>query len=251
MAPMLINELQDLVPKVLAQRSRLRPSVSLLLAVSGIDASGKGYVAARISELLDLNGLSAVTIGVDPWLGDPRQWSGKRNAGELFYRYGIRFDDLFRTLVLPLKQQGSITLPATLRRQIDSAQYSHIYDYRDVDVIVLEGIFLLKRALRSHHDLSLWVECSFQTSLERALQRNQEGLPPALIARDYHSIYHPAQRIHFAVDHPRGSADQVFLNDPRLQGIALGLGYEGGLDAVQRNVSAGTGFGKIKPVAAD
>jgi uridine kinase len=248
---MLINELQDLIPDVVAQRSRLRPSESLLLAVSGIDASGKGYVAARISELLHLNGLNAVTIGVDPWLGDPRQWSGKQDAAELFYRYGIRFDDLFRALVLPLKQHRSITLPATLRRQIDSGQYGHIYDYRDVDVIILEGIFLLKRALRSHHDISLWVECSFRTSLERALQRNQEGLPPALIARDYHSVYHPAQRIHFAVDHPRGSADQVFVNDPRLHGIALGLGYEGGLDAVRRNTTAGTGFGKVKPVAAD
>jgi uridine kinase len=251
MVPMLINELQDLLPEVLAQRSRLRPNMSLLLAVSGIDASGKGYVAAQISELLQLNGLNAVAIGIDPWLGDPRQWSGKKDAGELFYRHGIRFDDLFRALVLPLKQHRSIHLPASLRRQVDSALYSYLYDYRDVDVIVLEGIFLLKRTLRSHYDLSLWVECSFQTSLERALQRNQEGLPPALIAHDYHSIYHPAQRIHLAVDHPRGSADEIFVNDPRLQGIALGLGYEGGLDAVRRSVSAGTGFGKIKPVAAD
>lgn len=247
---MIINQLQDLIPDVVARCLRLRSSESLLLAVSGIDASGKGYVASQLLNLLKIEGLSAVSIGIDSWLGDPQQWYGKKNSGELFYRYGIRFAELFRTLVLPLKQRRSITLPAILRRQIDSSQYSYIYDYRDVDVIVLEGIFLLKRALRSHHDLSLWVECSFQTSLERALQRNQEGLPPALIARDYHSIYHPAQRIHFAVDHPRGSADQVFLNDPRLQGIALGLGYEGGLDAV-RNVSAGTGFGKIKPVAAD
>ncbi len=242
-APMIINQLQDLIPDVVARRSRLRPSESLLLAVSGIDASGKGYVATRISELLHLNGLNAVTIGVDPWLGDPRQWSGKRDAGELFYRYGIRFDDLFRALVLPLQQQRSITLPATLRRQIDSALYSHIYDCRDVDAIVLEGIFLLKRRLRSHYDLSLWVECSFQTSLERALQRNQEGLPPALIAHDYHSIYHPAQRIHFAVDHPRGSADEIFVNDSRLQGTALGLGFEGALDATQRNASTGLGSG--------
>jgi uridine kinase len=240
---MIINQLQDLIPDVVARRLRLRSGESLLLAVSGIDASGKGYVAAQISELLQLNGLNAVAIGIDPWLGDPRQWSSKKDAGELFYRHGIRFDDLFRTLVLPLKQHRSITLPATLRRQVDSAQYSYLYDYRDVDVIVLEGIFLLKRTLRSHYDLSLWVECSFQTSLERALQRNQEGLPPALIARDYHSIYHPAQRIHLAVDHPRGSADEIFVNDPRLQGAALGLGYEGALDATQRNATTGLGSG--------
>jgi uridine kinase len=108
---------------------------------------------------------------------------------------------------------------------------------------VLEGIFLIKRTLWTLYDLSLWVECSFQTSPERALQRSQEGLPPKLIVRDYHSIYHPAQRIHFAVDHPRGPADQIFVNDPRLQGTALGLGHEGALDATRRNASAGLASG--------
>ena len=250
MATILINELQDLMPDVFARRSRLRSSESLLLAVSGIDASGKGYVAAQLLGLLKSKGLSAVSIGIDPWLGDPQLWYGKRNSGELFYRYGIRFAELFGTLIIPFKQRRSITLPATLRRQFDSGQYSYTYDYRAADVIVLEGIFLMKRTLRALYDLSLWVECSFQTSLERALQRNQEGLAPELIVRDYHSIYHSAQRIHFAVDHPRGSADQVLVNDPRLQGTALGLGYEGGLDATRRDASAGAGF-RISSASAD
>jgi uridine kinase len=232
---MLINDVQDLTPTIVAQRSRIRPSESLLVAISGIDASGKGYMAARLADSLNNTGLSTITIGIDPWLGNPQLWYGKNNAGELFYRYGIRLADLFRTLILPLKQHRSITLPAILRRQVDSAEYTHVYEYHDVDVIIVEGIFLLKRAWRCHYDCSLWVECSLETSLERALQRNQEGLRPELIVRDYHNIYFPAQRIHFAVDHPRGSAGCVVLNDPRLQGLALGLGYEAALDIARRS----------------
>jgi hypothetical protein len=42
-------------------------------------------------------------------------------------------------------------------------------------VVVVEGIYLLKRELRAHHDVSLWIDCSFETALERALAREQEG----------------------------------------------------------------------------
>jgi uridine kinase len=113
-APMIISELQDLIPDVVARRLRLRSGESLLLAVSGIDASGNGYVASQLLNLLKIEGLSAVSIDIDPWLGDPQQWYGKKNSAELFYRYGIRFAELFRTL--PLKQRRSITVPAILRR---------------------------------------------------------------------------------------------------------------------------------------
>ena len=35
---------------------------------------------------------------------------------------------------------------------------------RDIGVIVLEGIYLLKRAFVRHYDLSIWIECSFETA---------------------------------------------------------------------------------------
>jgi uridine kinase len=45
----------------------------------------------------------------------------------------------------------------------------------EVDIIVLEGIYLLKHAYRHYFDLAFWVECTFETALQRALQRGQEG----------------------------------------------------------------------------
>jgi uridine kinase len=60
------------------------------------------------------------------------------------------------------------------------------------------------------------VECSFETALERALTRGQEGLPPDETIRAYETIYFPAERIHFALDDPKGSADAVIVNDDRI-----------------------------------
>ncbi len=73
----------------------------------------------------------------------------------------------------------------------------HVYEFEDVEVIVLEGIYLIKRALRGHYDLSIWIDCSFETALERAIARGQEGLPVQETIHAYRTIYFPAQEIHF------------------------------------------------------
>ena len=78
---------------------------------------------------------------------------------------------------------------------------------------MLEGIYLLKRAFRRYYDLTLWVDCSFETALVRALRRGQEGLSPDETIRVYQTIYFPAQYIHFALDNPQSSADVILDND--------------------------------------
>ena len=91
-----------------------------------------------------------------------------------------------------------------------------IFEFEDVDVIALEGIYLLKRAFMAHYDMSIWIECSFETALERAVSRGQEGLPPKETIRDYRTIYIPAQEIHFQRDNPKGVATLIVSNDARL-----------------------------------
>jgi len=64
------------------------------------------------------------------------------------------------------------------------------------------------------------VDCSFETALERAVRRGQEGLPPEETVRAFRSIYFPAQRLHLAKDAPRAAANHILVNDPRLAGGA-------------------------------
>src|SRR6266568_5280597 len=90
------------------------------------------------------------------------------------------------------------------------------YRYAEVDVVLLEGIFLLRRELLRSYDRTIWIDCTFRTALERALERNQEHLPPEQIEHDYRTIYVPAQHHHASRDAPRERAGIVVLNDERL-----------------------------------
>jgi uridine kinase len=83
-------------------------------------------------------------------------------------------------------------------------------------VVLLEGIFLLKRELTRLYDRALWIDCSFETALTRALDRAQEGLPSDETVRAYRAIYFPEQELYFQMDAPREAADGLFVNDPLL-----------------------------------
>jgi uridine kinase len=123
---------------------------------------------------------------------------------------------MFSQLVLPLRDQRSISLEADFAEETAHAYHRENYEFHDIDVILLEGIFLLKRQFQSYYDASFWIDCAFETALERALRRSQEGLAPAETVRAYQSIYFPAQRIHIRQDDPMSSATAIVINDPRI-----------------------------------
>lgn len=119
--------------------------------------------------------------------------------------------------MLPLRESRSIRLEADFAEETAATYRRHVYDYVDIDVILLEGIFLLKREFVCHYDLSVWIHCTFETALERAIARSQEGLDASATTTAYRTIYFPAQEIHFERDRPETSASMRLTNDSRLE----------------------------------
>lgn len=211
-----MNGLAAAVERVVRARASTPEANATLVALSGIDGSGKGYAAARLVEELGAQRVGAVVLHVDGFLDLPFRRFDPANPAEHFYRHAIRFDELFDQLVLPLRRDRAVRVVVDHAEEIATSFARRLYRMRDVDVIVLEGIFLLERELCAHYDLRLWLDCSFETALERAVRRAQEGLPVEETIRAYQTIYFPAQRIHLGRDDPRGTADWIWVNDPRL-----------------------------------
>ena len=210
-------DLGDVVTRVLDARRAVPVSRSLLVAVSGVDGAGKGHAAARLDAALRARGTRTALLGADGWLNLPSVRFSRTRPGEHFYRNAFRFAEMFERLVLPLRDRRSVTLEADFTEETAPTYRRHRYDFEDVDVIVLEGVFLLKRELQSAYDLSVWIDCSFETAVERAIARGQEGLDARATRRAFGTIYFPAERIHARIDDPRGAADVIFRNDVRLE----------------------------------
>ncbi|GAB4371652.1 MAG: AAA family ATPase [Elainellaceae cyanobacterium] len=209
-------DMDKLVTMIIHQRSQLSSNRSALAAITGIDGCGKGYLTAQIANALQAKGLRVGVIGIDGWLNLPQKRFSDRNPAEHFYRHALRFDEMFAQLVMPLRDQRSLYLEANLVEETATTYHPHRYEFKDIDVILLEGIYLLKREFHHYYDLSIWVNCTFETALERAIARGQEALTPQETIKAYHTIYFPAQQIHFERDYPQDAATLIITNDPRL-----------------------------------
>jgi len=59
------------IPAIIEKRKALSPQHALLVGISGIDASGKGFVTTRIAESLQKRGIKLAVISADGWLNLP------------------------------------------------------------------------------------------------------------------------------------------------------------------------------------
>ena len=205
-----------------------------LVGISGIDASGKGYVAGKFAAEFESAGYRVALINVDGWLNLPEVRflsqqktpladrrgahassagsAGRTPEGSHFYHHALRLDEMFERLILPLKETCEVNISMDFAEETATEFHPHTYLFANIDIILLEGIFIFKRAFVRHFDLRIWIECSFETALERAVARGQENLSPAATMSAYERIYFPAQRVHFETDDPISSADVLCSN---------------------------------------
>nr|WP_319395780.1 hypothetical protein [uncultured Desulfobacter sp.] len=205
--------MRNLVHTIIQQS---KPKSPYVIGVSGIDGSGKGYISRKLQEQICELGLSCAVIGIDGWLEPPSKRFSEFNPGRHFYEHGFRFDEMHKQLFEPLCAFGNVDFVAKHADPTNAEEMvNYHYQINRPDVIIFEGIFLFQD--RFVFDYSVWVECSYKTALERALNRNQEGLTNDEIQRDYRNIYFAAQKIHIETDDPRGRCDFIILNDDRAQ----------------------------------
>lgn len=208
-----LAELPNVADQLSAAAQSVLPARCLLVALSGIDGSGKGYVSELLAAVLRERGRRVALVHADGWLELPDRRFDPARPAEHFYDHAFRWEDFFAQLVLPLRDQRSIDLTYDEADPTSAAYRRGRFQSGEVDLVLVEAIFLFKRTLRQHFDAALWIDCSFETAFARALARNQEGLSADELRRDYDTIYFPAQRLHFERDDPAGAATFVIAND--------------------------------------
>jgi uridine kinase len=186
------------------------------VAISGIDASGKGYVAKLLQDALEKQNLKVANINIDPWQNPISLRLQKKNPVENFYKNVFRWDDFFSQLILSLQKIGSIYLETMLIRTHADQYYPFTYNYNELDILLIEGIFLFKKEFLTYYDLKIWINCSFEKGIQRAIDRNVERINKQQLIHDYNTYYYPAQRFHFEKDRPKNLTEIIYCNDELL-----------------------------------
>jgi uridine kinase len=95
-----------------AQR-RVGRERATLIAISGIDASGKGHLARKLAQGLRERAYRVALVGVDGWLRLPQERFNAVDTARHFYSRAIRFQHL----ILPLRERRSIEVRLILQRR--------------------------------------------------------------------------------------------------------------------------------------
>jgi uridine kinase len=163
------------VLECLASRvSAIRLAHPTRVAIDGIDASGKTHLAKELAELLVAQGRKVITASLDGF-HHPRQIRYRLGSlsPEGYYQDSFDYDALLSELLLPLGPGGNRRCRTRIHDIQTESPVQERYMQVPADAILLvDGIFLLRPELIDIWDFRIFVNIDFDTSLQRAMQRD-------------------------------------------------------------------------------
>jgi uridine kinase len=211
-----VIDVDGIVSQIRQRRAAPDAPRTLLVAVSGSDCAGKGYIAHQVGNILRHEEVRVAVVEPEAWVTSFEQHRAAANPAEHYYQHALQYADLSRMFLEPLKETGTVRLTTRIVHKADEEWIEYEYELERVQVAIVESVFLLKREYRPRYDLAYWIECGPDTALQRALARSPFGELDDGLEPEYRTIRWPAQAIHQERDEPKKLADGVLINDPRL-----------------------------------
>ena len=206
-------DLIELLSQKITQISLPHP---LRIAIDGIDASGKTFLASELETNLTQKGYSVIRASIDGF-HQPREIRYRlgKMSPEGYFLDSFDLETLIKNLLDPLGPSGS------------RYYFPEIFDFREdrgikkekkrapkEAVLLFDGVFLQKEELRPYWDFSIFVNIHFETGLKRALSRDINLFGDEKVTRErYLKRYYPGQEIYFKTCSPKEFADIVMGND--------------------------------------
>jgi uridine kinase len=188
------------------------------VAVDGPDAAGKTILADELAPMLERSGRPVIRASVDGF-HRPRaeRFARGSESPQGYFLDSFDYAALRAALLDPLGPGG------------DRQYRRRVFDFRTdspVDapaetaaanaILVLDGVFLLRRELIDLWDFSVFVAVPFAETQRRAATRDAALFGDEEAVRHRYAIrYVPGQQLYFGQAHPREKADAVIDNqDP-------------------------------------
>jgi uridine kinase len=187
-----------------------RPDRRVRIAIDGVDGAGKTTLANALAPLVAAKGRPVIRASVDDF-HNPKsvRYARGRYSPDGFYLDSYDYDSFHRLLLEPLSPEGSGQYAAK-RFDLDNDQPFdlHLQQAGPTAALIVDGIFLHRRELRSCWDLSIFLTVDFDISLPRGAARG-----PSFDAIDPtsppHQRYVGGQRRYLAECDPKQQADIV------------------------------------------
>lgn len=199
---------RDLTNRVRRQRAD-RPR---LVAVDGVDGAGKTMFADAWADHLAAHGVPCTRVGIDSFHRPRVERYGRgRDSPEGFFHDSYDLATFRRVVVEPVVRGDGLVRTAVFDHLTDTPVAGTEVAVRPGEVVLVDGLFLLRPELADVWDLSVHLRVPFEVTFARMAVR--DGVPAD--PRDPRNLrYVVGQELYLATG-PEGRADVVVENsDP-------------------------------------
>lgn len=187
----------------------------LVVAIDGVDASGKTHFARELYKSLLLKHRNVLLASVDDF-HNPKaiRYSRGSDSAAGFYYDSFNYAQLQELLLEPFKKLQPVQLEYFDCDADDLVAVKEVDVFADT-ILLLEGIFLHRPELVDYWDYSIFLKVDFDVALQRNINRERDkhriGNKNTIIAR-YKKRYQPGQQLYIKEANPEEQADVVIDN---------------------------------------
>jgi uridine kinase len=186
-----------------------------LIAVDGPDASGKTTLADEIARACPSQGRPVVRIQADHFLQSPTlRYRQGRDSPVGFFEDTYDLDALVQRVLVPLIEGDQRIVRRHYDRERDGPFGDPLERVPSNALVIVDGLFLLRRELRRFWDLSIFLEVTENERLRRALNRDATrlGSSHGVVLR-YRTRYLPGFALYVHREDPQAIADIIIGNE--------------------------------------
>ena len=189
----------------------------LLVAIDGVDASGKTTLAKELSSQLKKSGRLVIQTSIDGF-HNPKsiRYAQGENSPSGYYFDSFNYQALKESLLNPLVSTKLQYRTAVFDYRTDSKISSPIQTATKDSILVMEGIFLFRPQLIHYWDIKIFLDVDFKTTIKRVLKRTTEieyiGNKQKILDK-YQRRYIPGQQLYLKRVKPKEKADIVIDNN--------------------------------------
>ncbi|BAY89964.1 MULTISPECIES: hypothetical protein [unclassified Tolypothrix] len=205
-----------IIADTLIERAASVPSRVLLVAITGITASGKSTFAKELEQVLTSRGRNCVNIAVDDF-HNPRSLRHRqgRDSAEGYYFDAYNYPLLKKLVLDPLGSGSNLIYQARgFDLETDALVVEEPQSANPGDIFLFAASFLLRPELVSYFDYRVYLDTDFEVAEQRGVKRDEARLGSWENAiRLYRQRYHAAQKIYFAESNPMQHIDALVKNN--------------------------------------
>ena len=180
-----------------------------VIGIDGLGGAGKSTIADSVKECLEAKGHNVILLHIDDFIFQRSiRYNDAYPQWECYYDLQWRYN-YFIGIISLIKSREESKIRVDLYDKNTDCFEPEDLAITDNTVIVVEGIFLQRKELRSLFDLVAYIDVPEEERLRRVLERDKYIGSEDDIRQKYEERYFPAERHYTSKFSPKANADIV------------------------------------------